>query len=971
MNNNLPPLEACRYSAFISYSRKDISLASRLHESLERFKIPRSLQRKSTRNGKIPGSLYRVFQDIKEFSGGNSLTEEINAALAASYSMVVVCTPHSAMSQYVDLEIATFKGIGRSKRIICLLADPAPPCSDVQSLRDYFPPRLLAPVNDANSAAKGVDVFAIDFRAGQDDWPVAVMRIAARILGVDYEELNRRDLERRNRDRWALSLITVSLLMAFGLVAAWGWQQLGKAKAKAVIAEEMKQLAKKKTTEADTAVLEELRTKYKSDMERVKSLWDAGEIGKLRQLLQSYHENQLGKRAPLVRDEQWQGWWDKSHRELLVIPTDIVFDNLRISANGKLLIAWSSHTPIHHWSLVDGKPRGQISGNVVSAELHRDSEHIFVGSYGDSKVRVGKIMEWKPEAVREIEAFSRAYQIKINSQGNLVIADFAASLPIVEDPLDKAGLRLLAHNRRPPARQLEFPRPLQNPPLLAVAISENGLRVASAAEEGDIAVLQASDGKHLSTYREHRGAVRALAISPDGELVASYQLARRNLPDRTVPYEQGEIHVWSATTGARLSRRLAMTEEQYENGTRASSSEAELALHFLENGERLASCTAFGIDIVHIDSNRLVDRLLGHDDYVQTCAYSRDAGLLASSGRDKTIRVWRVPSPMQQQQVTNIHHGARITSLHYSGNGARLAAANSSGEIRIWDASSHQLLAKMSSPTDSQLDSVALNHEGTRAATVGRSDDGVLLWNIESQMLEKAFPPTYRLPAGPSEVHEWMKQVFFSGDASSLAIFDRQNARQPVRGLLGEGWTEVADLQTSKGPIVAIGSNDGRQVGLVTSEELVLKRANWENILTLPLTGMVCAATLSSDGSLLAYCDQEGNVKVTPIDAPEQTRVVGKFDGWPTHLSLSRDGRVLAASQAPRQCRPMKMDARDRVKVWNVDSREILGDWSDPGNYSAICLHPSGLRLAIAKEGEFLEFEILVVALPAPGVKLK
>ncbi|HLE94065.1 MAG TPA: hypothetical protein VI543_05725, partial [Sulfuricaulis sp.] len=47
------------------------------------------------------------------------------------------------------------------------------------------------------------------------------------------------------------------------------------------------------------------------------------------------------------------------------------------------------------------------------------------------------------------------------------------------------------------------------------------------------------------------------------------------------------------------------------------------------------------IQIFDVSSGMLAQTLTGHQDYVQSVAFSPESSLLISAGRDKTIRFWK------------------------------------------------------------------------------------------------------------------------------------------------------------------------------------------------------------------------------------------------------------------------------------------------------------------------------------------
>lgn len=95
------------YYAFISYSHKDEEWARWLQHEFEHYHLPTTL------NGltDLPDNFRPIFRDIDELSGGE-LKPQISHALKSSSYLVIICSPNSAKSSYVDGEIREFIEIG-------------------------------------------------------------------------------------------------------------------------------------------------------------------------------------------------------------------------------------------------------------------------------------------------------------------------------------------------------------------------------------------------------------------------------------------------------------------------------------------------------------------------------------------------------------------------------------------------------------------------------------------------------------------------------------------------------------------------------------------------------------------------------------------------------------------------------------------------------------------------------------------
>src|SRR5689334_6418616 len=113
-----------RYAAFISYrhAEADRRWAKWLHKALETYRVPRSLVRQRG----VPARLGKCFRDEEELPVSSDLSNEIDKALVASRFLIVVCSPRTPASQWVNREVERFRELGRGDRILALLIEGEP-----------------------------------------------------------------------------------------------------------------------------------------------------------------------------------------------------------------------------------------------------------------------------------------------------------------------------------------------------------------------------------------------------------------------------------------------------------------------------------------------------------------------------------------------------------------------------------------------------------------------------------------------------------------------------------------------------------------------------------------------------------------------------------------------------------------------------------------------------------------------------
>jgi tetratricopeptide (TPR) repeat protein len=245
--------DSCKYRAYISYSHHDEKWATWLHKALESYRVPRRLVGHESATGIIPRRITPIFRDREELPTAADLGKTVNRALRESANLIVICSPHAAGSRWVNEEILTFKRLGRSDRIFCLIIDGEPNATDKPELGllECFPDGLRYGMNsDDRLTDQPLEPIAADARQGKDGKTDAKLKIITGIIGVGFDELKRRDQHRHQYRLVAVTAMALTVMVLTTVLAV-----------RAIVAEEEAQQHRAQAEDLISFMLGDLREK--------------------------------------------------------------------------------------------------------------------------------------------------------------------------------------------------------------------------------------------------------------------------------------------------------------------------------------------------------------------------------------------------------------------------------------------------------------------------------------------------------------------------------------------------------------------------------------------------------------------------------------------------------------------------------------------------------------------------------------
>ena len=801
------------YDAFLSYAHRDRHVASAIHKGLHQI---------GRRLGRLRA--LRVFRDDTNLTASPDLWGKITEALDRARYMIVVLSPQSAASHWVNEEIGYWLAHRGHEQLMLVLAegqlhwDAAEQRFDPQ--RSGAAPPVLTQAGTLPAEPLYIDV--------SDDAPWdlrsltfrdKVTALAAPIHGKPKDALAGEDLreQRQFRRLRAAAVAGLAVLTVIAVVAAL--------------------VAVSKQHEADRRLRDAVVAKLNAEGPSMLAGTTPGTDARaLQELLAA---NAIQANGVPILNAQISRFTTQKIRQT---PSEIF--GVAYSLDGRRIVTAQSNKTVRQWDSSTGKSIGRVlEGHTdrVKKVAYTPDGHTIASAALDGTMRLydadtGAPLNPSPKRVAPLDALAispdgktiftggrgGAIQLWDSRSGQLhtavqVFNESPATIDDVEISRDgnllavnggNAGIEIYdAKSLKPRGAPIKIHGPYGSPvSAFQCAFSPDGRTLAVAGEDlqlwnvetgslireirlgksfgaYDMTVVFSPDGRRLATGREdgalqlwdaesgeqlgqtmigHAGMIEGVAFSPDGRQLATSSI-------------DGTLRLWSASVG------------QPMHGPESHLFHVE----FSPSGRRVGAVGEAAIEQWDVGTGQSLAALPINDLASTTAAYLDDRRI-ATAAVDGIVRVLDTGSGQPVQPPVHLDVTGKSISFAFSRDGRMVASGpEDGGTVQLWEMATGKALAKpmtvdtANSEERRLLEGLAFSPDGRRL--VGGYDDGLRLWNTST-----------REPEGPV-LHEPGHQnptmsVAFSRDGGVVAgggvdginlwdtITRKQLPHSPLRG---------------------------------------------------------------------------------------------------------------------------------------------------------------------------------------------
>ena len=361
------------------------------------------------------------------------------------------------------------------------------------------------------------------------------------------------------------------------------------------------------------------------------------------------------------------------------------------------------------------------------------------------------------------------------------------------------------------------------------------------------------------------------------------------------------------------------------------SSISEMA--YSPDGARLAVASGIGIWIYNAPLGAEVALLTGHSGRVLTVSFSSDGTMLASGGKDGTIRLWDMGN--WQSQATLEWNGGSVHSVAFSPDGTTLASGHGDGTVRLWDVATGGCKVTLEANTYG-VSSVAFSPNGTTLAS-GHGDGTVRLWDVN----------TGHLLAAPEGHRTRISSVAFSPDGKTLASGSHDGTVRLWAGATGKLLTTIESHRnwvtsvafSSDGKLLASSGGDYRDNSLWGDFNIRVWEVDTGQIVWRSQTGhrrSISSVAFWPNSHIVVSASDDGTTRVW--EGGGQKAILERH--WRRILSVafSPDGQTLASR-----------GLSERIWLWDVSSgqqKAVLAGYTGRNNWvSSLAFSPDGQHL--------------------------
>jgi WD40 repeat protein len=477
-------------------------------------------------------------------------------------------------------------------------------------------------------------------------------------------------------------------------------------------------------------------------------------------------------------------------------------------------------------------------------------------------------------------------------------------------------------------RAIRGPRPAPLPwsrsleghtgPVLAVAVTPDGMHVVSGSGDNTVKVWELTSGRLVRSLAGHGREVLAVAVTPGGTHIVSASL-------------DGTVKVWELSSGRLLrslegrtgwGTALAVTPDgtqvcgslgttvkvwELASGQLVRSLEGHTsvvnAVAVTPDGTRVVSGSGFPdntVKVWELTSGRLVRSLEGHTADVKAVAVTPDGAHAVSGSRDSTVKVWELATGRLVRSLEG--HTEPVGTVVVTPDGIHVVSGSWGDKVKVWELASGRLVRSLEEHKGWGT-ALAVTPDGTHAAS-GCADHTVKVWELASGRLVRSLE-------GHEDVVNALAVMPDERHVASGSLGTTVKVWESTSGWLGpslEGHTSVvsAVAVTPDGTHVISGSGDNKvKVWELTSGRLVRSLEGH--------MGRVTAVAVTPDGMHVVSGSGDNTVRVWELTSGRLVRSLEGHMGRVTAVAVTPDGTHIVSA------------SRDRtVKVWELASGRLL-----------------------------------------------
>ena len=827
-----------KYFAFISYKREDQEQAEWLRRKLEGYHLPAKLRKE---NNALPKTVRPVFRDSLELSGG-FLAKEIETALSNSKYLIVICTPKSAASPWVNKEIETFVKQGREEYIIPFIIDGVPFSNDPQI--ECYPPALRALCGEKELL--GININEMGREA-------AAVKVVARMFGLNFDTLWQRYSREQRRKRIGWGVFAVLLIILSLLFCAW----------LKGVNNELEERQDKLLISQSIYLVSEAQKEY-----------DKGNITKaLRMALYALPKDLENPDRPYITEAEYilrnSSYPHKEVYSRTILQHDSFVEHVVFSPDRRHVVTSSRDNTALVWDAQTGKTVAEPlrhDESIYSAVFSPDGKYIVTASE-DSTACVWNAITGKPVGERiKHDSWVRTAFFSPDSK-YVVTASGDCTARVWDVQTGKPLSKPLQHNDRVYSA------------VFSPEKIDGRYLVLTASCDSTACVWDVQTGKPLSKPLQHDDYVVSALFSPDGKYIVTAS-------------NDNTARVWDTMTGEPVTESL-----QHDRDVKFAVFSPEKI-----DGRYLVLTASYDKTARLWDAmtGKPVTEPLRHNDWVESATFSPDGKYVVTASCDNTARIW---DAMTGKPVTEpLWHDNIVRSAAFSPDGKYVVTASWDNTARIWGVMFYNSpMGKLQHNGD--LLTAIFTPELKYIVTVSR-DYAVHVWDaITGKRMMQPFQLLSLRHYGyyPDAV----KSVAFSSDSKYIAIASVEGIQildaVTGRSILREFGRYAESLHYAE--TVAF-SHDSKYIATASLRSVkIYDLAKRECVAELPCDGLVKSITFSPDGKYVVIASGGNTARIWNIKTGSPMTEPLKHNNIVEHAMFSHNGKYVITASSDNTAR--------------------------------------------------------------------